>query len=342
MDKSSTSKTYTEEAFLKKIHFYEQEGLLTSKIARVIEGFFHTYKIALDSQKKSISSVLPLFFEFLERVKEQLTCPFVFEHYHKQVKHPYDYHRFGIDFLRPLVLEEYSFLLGEKHLKQIKEQLQKGHNVVFFANHQIEPDPQAMFILFEKCAPEIIDRLIFVAGERVVVDPVAVPFSLGCNLLCIYSKRYIDFPPEKKAEKQLHNTKTMKVMKSLLDEGGKCIYVAPSGGRDRKDEYGNINPAPFDAQSIEMFYLMARHSLQPTHFYPMALSTYSILPPPETIQKELGEERIARASAIKIGIGPCVDMESFPGAELEDKSLRRKARSDYIYRLVCQTYDQLV
>jgi glycerol-3-phosphate O-acyltransferase len=282
-----------------------------------------------------------LFFDFLEKVKEQLAHPYPFEHYHKQVVQPFNYHRFGIDFLKPLVLEDSSYLTGVEHLQQILSFLDKGHNVVLLANHQIEPDPQAMFILFEKYVPEIIDKLIFVAGERVVVDPVAIPFSLGCNLLCIYSKRYIDFPPEKKTEKQLHNTKTMKIMKSLLDEGGKCIYVAPSGGRDRKDDSGAVKPAPFDPQSIEMFYLMARHSLQPTHFYPLALSTYSIFPPPETIQKELGEERVAKASPIKAGLGACIDMESFPGQDLQDKSLRRKARSDYIYAQVCQIYDQL-
>jgi glycerol-3-phosphate O-acyltransferase len=342
MDKSSTSKLYSEKAFLDQLHIYEQEGLIPAKVAHVIIGFFKTYKIALSSQKKTIEPVLPLFFDFLEKVKDQLMNPYSFEYFHQQVKHPYDYHRFGIDFFRPLVLEEASYLQGADYLAQIQKQLEQGDNVIFLANHQIEPDPQAMFILFERHAPQIIDHLIFVAGERVVVDPVAVPFSLGCNLLCIYSKRYIDFPAEKKAEKQLHNTKTMKVMKSLLDEGGKCIYVAPSGGRDRKDENGLIHPAPFDPQSVEMFYLMARHSLRPTHFYPLALSTYSILPPPETIQKELGEERVAKAAAIKIGIGPCLDMESFPGKELEDKTLRRKARSDYIYSVVCQTYNQLV
>jgi glycerol-3-phosphate O-acyltransferase len=341
MDKSSTSNIFTEQALLAKIHAYEKEGLFPNKIAQVIKGFFQTYKQALGSQHKPTASVLPLFFDFLEKVKQQLAHPYTFEHYHQSIKHPFNYHRFGIDFLRPLVLEDSSYLLGENHLQQIQEQLEYGHNVVLFANHQIEPDPQAMFILFEKSAPKIIDQLIFVAGERVVLDPVAVPFSLGCNLLCIYSKRYIDFPPEKKTEKQLHNTKTMKVMKSLLDKGGKCIYVAPSGGRDRKDEYGQINPAPFDPQSIEMFYLMARHSLQPTHFYPLALSTYSIFPPPETIQKELGEQRVAKAAAIKMSLGPCLNMESFPGSASEDKSLRRKARSDYIYRLVCQMYDQL-
>jgi len=332
----------TEKAFLAQIALYEEQGLFPSKIARVIEGFFFSYQQALHSQEKPILPLLPLFFDFLERVKDQLVSPYPFEHYHRAVKHPFDYHRFGIDFLRPLVLEESSALQGKEHLKQIQRHLKEGHNVIFFANHQIEPDPQAMFILFEKYAPEIIDHLIFVAGERVVVDPVAVPFSLGCNLLCIYSKRYIDHPPEKKAEKQLHNTKTMKVMRSLLDEGGKCIYVAPSGGRDRKDAYGNITPAPFDPQSIEMFYLIAKHSLKPTFFYPLALSTYSILPPPETIQKELGEERCARASSIKIGIGPCVDMDKYPGSDAEDKALRRKARSDTIYQMVCDAYEALV
>ena len=43
--------------------------------------------------------------------------------------------------------------------------------------------------------------MIFVAGERVITDPLAIPFSMGSNLLCIYSKRYIDHPPEKKIEK---------------------------------------------------------------------------------------------------------------------------------------------
>ncbi len=50
--------------------------------------------------------------------------------------------------------------------------------------------------------------MIFVAGERVITDPLAVPASMGRNLLCIYSKRYIDHPPELKSEKQLHNKRT--------------------------------------------------------------------------------------------------------------------------------------
>ena len=33
----------------------------------------------------------------------------------------------------------------------------------------------------------------------------AMPFSMGRNLLCIYSKRHLGHPPEQRAAKQKHN-----------------------------------------------------------------------------------------------------------------------------------------
>ena len=53
--------------------------------------------------------------------------------------------------------------------------------------------------------------MIMVAGDRVTTDVVAVPFSKARNLLCIYSKRHIDNPPEEKSKKMRHNAKTMTV-----------------------------------------------------------------------------------------------------------------------------------
>ena len=53
--------------------------------------------------------------------------------------------------------------------------------------------------------------MIMVAGHRVTTDVVAVPFSKARNLLCIYSKRHIDNPPEEKPKKMRHNAKTMTV-----------------------------------------------------------------------------------------------------------------------------------
>jgi glycerol-3-phosphate O-acyltransferase len=34
----------------------------------------------------------------------------------------------------------------------------------------------------------------------VITDPLAIPFSMGCDLICIYSKKYIDVIPEKREE----------------------------------------------------------------------------------------------------------------------------------------------
>jgi glycerol-3-phosphate O-acyltransferase len=112
----------------------------------------------------------------------------------------------------------------------------------------------------------------------------------------------------------------MELMSELLAEGGKCIYVAPSGGRDRPSDAGSGGGGPFDPQSIEMFYLMARRASTPIHFYPLSLATYDVLPPPKTVQVELGEVRQARRTGIHAFFGKPIDMEHFPGSDSPDKA----------------------
>ena len=328
MDKNSKSSTKN------RIGILEEQKVYSSQIRSTLDSFYDTYYEAVEDK----SVVEPIFEKFLERVVQQCRTPYPFELFHKSDRKPFDYYAFGLEFLRPLVVRDESTLMGLEHLDAIEAQLSRGENVVFFANHQIEADPIVISLLLEDLHPRLAHEMIFVAGERVLTDPLAIPFSMGCNLLCIYSKRYIDNPPEKKVEKQLHNKKTMQLMSSLLKEGGKCIYVAPSGGRDRKNAAGKVEIAPFDGQSIEMFHLMARKSKQKTHFYPMALDTYNLMPPPETIQHELGEMRITARVPIHLAIGAEIDMDHFPGSESSDKHLRRKSRADYIWNYVCQDY----
>jgi glycerol-3-phosphate O-acyltransferase len=237
------------------------------------------------------------------------------------------------------VEENKSTILGLEFVDKIVKQLKAKENVVLLSNHQTETDPQAIAILLQKTHPELAEEIIYVAGERVVTDPPAIPFSMGTNLLCIYSKRYIDYPLEQKAQKLLHNKNTMELMSRLLQEGGKIIYVAPSGGRDRRDAQGNVFPAPFDPNSIEMFYLMAKKAKTPTHFYPLALDTYELLPPPETIQVELGEQRIAKRTPIHLAFGPEFDMEHI--LDGETKEARRKARADAIWQTVYDLYRRI-
>lgn len=315
---------------------------IPEKFHRNLEQFYESYKASLESHGMKIQPYEHIFMTFLQLVEKQVANPFTFAPYHQKIRSPIDYYAFGNDFLRPLIDMEKSSIKGLLHVDEIHAHVSRGHNVILFANHQTEADPQAISLLLEKTHPKLAEDMIFVAGERVITDPLAIPFSMGRNLLCIYSKRYIDYPPEDKMKKQLHNKKTMELMSELLAQGGHCIYVAPSGGRDRPNEQGIVEIAPFDPQSIEMFYLMARWAGHPTYFYPLTLMTYDLLPPPENVQIELGESRRTKRGAIHIAFGAKLDMEHFPGSDAKDKHERRKNRADFICSLVKEDYAQLL
>ncbi len=337
MEKNSTPN----HTFLEQLDHYCQEGTIPAKYAQNLQQFYTGFQQALTDANLSIVPYAALFEQYLKLVRDQCIEPYVFEPYHHRLRHPFDYYQFGLDILKPLINSHKSSVQGTHYIKPITDTLKRGNNVILFANHQTEADPQAISILLENSHPDLAEQMIFVAGDRVVTDPLAVPFSMGRNLLCIYSKRYIDHPPELKLKKQLHNKRTMELMSELLSEGGKIIYVAPSGGRDRPNAEGIVEVAPFDSQSIEMFYLMASRAGHPTHFYPLSLKTFELLPPPQTIQVELGEARLAKRGNIHLSFGPEIDMEHFPGCDIKDKHERRQARASFIWNLVRTHYDTL-
>lgn len=324
-----------------KLKKYTQQGQIPESVSVHMLEFYEEYAKTVERKGDSIENHELLFDVYLELVRDQCRKPFKFDHFHQQLRAPMDYHQFGIEFMRPLLNYPKCKTYGLEIFDQIEQQITERENVVFLANHQIEADPQVIKLLLERTHPQLGENMIFVAGERVITDPVAVPFSLGCNLLCIYSKRYIDNPPDHQHEKQIHNQKTMKRMSELLAEGGKAIYVAPSGGRDRPDQNGVVQIAPFDAPSIEMFYLMAKRSKRPTHFYPLALKTYDLLPPPQGIQTELGERRQIKGGDVSMAVAPEINMETFPGSQTKDKHARRSCRAEYIQSLVKKAYATL-
>ena len=333
-------KNSTPDSFLKQLEALQQKEVIPAKHLAILRHFYLAYAKALNAHHIPISQYERLFSTYMQLIAEQCREPFVFDLYHRRIRSPFDHYRFGLDLFKPLVDKSTSSVNGLADLKEIVSCLQKGENAIFFANHQIESDPQAINILLEEHFPSFAENLIFVAGERVITDPLAVPLSMGCNLLCIYSKRYIDQPPEHKSKKQLHNKRTMQLMSELLSEGGKAIYVAPSGGRDRPNAEGIVTVAPFDPQSIEMFYLMALRAGHPTRFYPLVLKTHALLPPPETIQVELGEARLAKRSGIHLAFGPAFDIEHFSGSELSDKHARREARAQAIWETISTMYQK--
>lgn len=223
----------------------------------------------------------------------------------------FDYQSFGIDFTRPMIDWDNSAVRGADTLQRIKEQLARGENVVFMSNHQSESDTHCLFTLFEdQMGPEygaLARNIVFIAGERVLRDAIVVPFSRGCNLLTVYSKKHIDSEPELKPAKMTHNQRTLKKLGELFYVGGTCMWFAPSGGRDRRSqETGKVELAPFDPNSIEMIRQVAERAgaLEKTHFYPMAMATSNIFPPPASVGGAFGEERRVNYGPLRVCVLP--------------------------------------
>ena len=88
-------------------------------------------------------------------------------------------------------------------------------------------------------------------------------------------------------------------------------------GRDRPDPLtGKFEVAPFDFKALDMFKLMSMQSRIPMHFFPMAMYTHKLVPPPDTTSSGVGEQRSAKRGAVSMkflaktdGLGGLKDKE---------------------------------
>jgi glycerol-3-phosphate O-acyltransferase len=224
---------------------------------------------------------------------------------HTAIREPFDFYKFGLDFFKPAINLDASLVRGVGNLKLAFDQIKKGENVVFLANHQSEADPQVLSCMLEKVGlGEAAAQVFYVAGHKVTTDTLAIPFSMGRNLICIHSKKYIDVDESTKAAKQKQNMMSMADMGGRMKGGGLALWVAPSGGRDRRNVQDNsIPPAPFDSKTIDMFRLMARKSKVPTHFYPLSMVSYELCPPPDETVDGVGELRNVRYTPVGVHCG---------------------------------------
>ena len=215
-----------------------------------------------------------------------------------------NYYDFGNDFFRPVIEIENSPLLGRENLVKATDQIKAGENVVFFANHQSEADPQVMSLVLEKAGfAEEAQGFTYVAGHKVTTDPLAIPFSMGRNLICIHSKKHINNDPDTKTMKQKQNLAAMSGMLTKLRKGGTTIWVAPSGGRDRKNlESGNIPIAAFDPKTVDMFRLLGNKCKVNTHYYSVSMVSYELCPPPDSVVSNVGEVRNIRYGPVGLYI----------------------------------------
>ncbi|KAJ1458886.1 hypothetical protein M885DRAFT_512780 [Pelagophyceae sp. CCMP2097] len=285
---------------------------LPASMVAIVQEFLRTYLLVVARDGDDPMLKVPVLKQYLELVEDQIKAPFAFEPYHKAwaAEAEVDHLLMDTDFMAPLLDRADSRLSGLANLERIQAQLAAGDNVVLLSNHQTEADPSAWSFILDPVDATLSRRMIMVAGDRVTTDPVAVPFSKGRNLLCIYSKRHMENPPEDKPRKMRHNAKTMSAMLGLFREGGKLIWVAPSGGRDRPDsETDKYACAPFDAKSVDMFRLMSsKAKTTKTHFYPVAMMTHRLFPPPKKLTPgALGEPRIAMKGSVNVAFGDEID-----------------------------------
>ncbi len=329
----------------KELKYSSVEEILThfqkecpNKCWKLLEPFLSTVDKA--AKKKNIPHEVT--FAAMEQycllIAHQVRAPCAFECHHKAIRGPVDYLKVGVAMFSPLVDFPNSELRGIENVRKIEDYINAGENVILFANHQIEADPLMIHFLLENEFPSLAEKMIFVAGERVLTDPLAVPFSLGFNLFSVYSKKYFDSHPARVTEMKEHNHKTILTISQQLDAGGNCLYIAPSGGRDRRSaESGLVEMAKFDPQSTELMYLIGKRAKKLTHFFPLAMSTHDILPPPESLQIDLGEERISREAPIYLHFGQEIDMEHYP-IPTDAPPSKKEARGNYIWNLVDDMY----
>ena len=284
---------------------------IPEKYEPVMQGFFTSYMTEVYKAGNDVDYYEGVLTNLFKKVLENMKEPHQFQPFHAAMREPFDYYALGNEFATGVINQEDSRIEGEEKIAQIQQQVAAGDNVVLFANHQSEADPQIFSVLLDPKYPGFAESTIFVAGDRVTTDLLAGPFSMGRNLLCIFSKKHIENPPELKSQKSRHNRNVMKTMQQMFTEGGKIIWVAPSGGRDRANEDGKFTVAPFDSKSVEMFRLMADKAGRTTHFYPLSMLTHPICPPPQQVGGAVGEVRTVKWSPAGLHFGDEVDLEAF-------------------------------
>ncbi|CAO2819676.1 unnamed protein product [Amaranthus hypochondriacus] len=318
-------------------------GKLPRNVASTMEEVFHNYRSAvhLSGISHPDEVVLSNMGAMLDFVLLEMEDPFVFQPHHKAVREPVDYYLFGQNYIRALIDFGNSFVGNITLFHEMEEKLRQGHNIVFMSNHQTEADPAVIALLLEKTNPYIAENMIYVAGDRVVTDPLCKPFSMGRNLLCVYSKKHMHDNPELIDMKKRANTRSLKELVLLLRGGSKIIWIAPSGGRDRPDAVtGEWYPATFDIPSVDNMRRLVQHAGVPGHIYPLALLCHNIMPPPAKVEKEIGERRMISYHGVGISVAPEINDYDL---SLDGKN-EEEAKSAYthaLYNSVTEQYEVL-
>ncbi|KAH7834631.1 hypothetical protein Vadar_018100 [Vaccinium darrowii] len=340
----------TEEDLLFGIKKEAQAGRLPSNVAQGMEELYRNYRNAVFESgiPNANEIVLSNMTVVLDRVFKDVEDPFVFSPYHRAIREPFDYYMFVKKYIRPLIDFRSSYVGNISLFYEIEEKLQQGHNIILISNHQTEADPAVIELLLEATHPHIAENMTFVAGDRVITDPLCKPFSMGRNLLCVYSKKHMNDAPELAEMKRKANTRSLKEMALLLRGGSQIIWIAPSGGRDRPDPVTNECDvpsilikevqAPFDAAAVDNMRRLTEHAGVPGHIYPLAVLCYDIMPPPPKVEKEIGERRVISYHGTGVSVAPEIIFHEIDAA-CGDPDESKLAYTRALYDSVVEQYN---
>ncbi|KAL4199516.1 hypothetical protein AMTRI_Chr03g51530 [Amborella trichopoda] len=330
----------SEEDMLLRIKKEKEANRLPENVAAVMEELYHNYRDAVfqSGNSRAHEIVLTNMASAFDLILLDIEKPFTFPPFHKAIREPFDYYAFGQNYIRPLIDFRESYVGNISLFSDVEEKIKQGHNIVFMSNHQTEADPAVIALLLEISNPFLSENLTYLAGDRVVTDPVCKPFSMGRNLICVYSKKHMHDVPELAEMKRRANTSSLKEMALRLRSGSQIIWIAPSGGRDRPDpRTGEWSPAPFDVTSVDNMRRLVEHSGVPGHIYPMAVLCYDIMPPPRVVEKEIGERREISFHGVGISLGQEMNFNDITSG-IEDSEEAKSAFSKALYDSVTEQY----
>ncbi|KAL6985710.1 Glycerol-3-phosphate dehydrogenase [NAD(+)] [Sarracenia purpurea var. burkii] len=320
-----------------------EAGRLPSNVARGMEELYQNYRNAVfqsgipDADEIVLSNMTVA----LDLIYKEVEDPFVFSPYHKAIREPFDYYMFAQNYIRPLIDFRSSYVGNISLFYEMEEKLQQGHNIVLISNHQTEADPAVIALLLEATHPQIAENITYVAGDRVITDPLCKPFSMGRNLLCVYSKKHMNDVAELAEMKRKANTRSLKEMALLLRGGSQIIWIAPSGGRDRPDPVTKEwYPAPFDANSADNMRRLTEHAGVPGHIYPLSILCHDIMPPPPQVEKEIGERRVISFHGTGVSVASKISFDEIAAAH-GDPEESKMAYTQALYDSITEQYNVL-
>lgn len=157
----------SEEEFFRALQKGVDSGKLPKELYPAFQDFYNNYKQTVlnsDAPDASPELVAEVMGSIADRTFNQFLDPYTFPSYHTRLLEPYDYYKFGQNYVRTLINFNKSVVGHLDRFQKVQEQLDAGDNVILLANHQTEADPGVWALLLEKMLPRLATEIIYVAG----------------------------------------------------------------------------------------------------------------------------------------------------------------------------------